>query len=104
MASATVDGFAMSHGQVVVGDAVAGGLAADAQEHRAAAGVVVGELVVPLLELAVVLHAAGDISARALNPKNFFVSRDITYQPLILKLIQSMPSTSEQARATQGSF
>lgn len=98
----------MSHGQVVVGDAVAGGLAADAQEHRAAAaaaaGVVVGELVVPLLELAVVLHAAGDISARALNPKNFFVSRDITYQPLILKLIQSMPSTSEQARATQGSF
>lgn len=32
---------AATHGQVIVGDAVAGGLAADAQEDRAARGAVV---------------------------------------------------------------
>jgi len=48
--------IATTHGQVVVGDAVAGGLAADAQEDRAAGGaVVVEELEVALLELPVVL-------------------------------------------------
>lgn len=45
-------------GQVVVGEAVAGGLAADAQEDRAGGvGVVVQELEVALLEFAVVLRA-----------------------------------------------
>lgn len=45
-------------GEVVVGEAVAGGLAADAQEHRAGGVVVVvQELEVALIELAVVLRA-----------------------------------------------
>ena len=46
------------HGHVVVGDSVAGLLAAEAQEHRAGGVVVmVQELEVALLELAVVLQA-----------------------------------------------
>jgi hypothetical protein len=52
-----------THGQVVVGDAVAGRLAADAQEDRAAGGaVVVEELEVALLELAVVLKSRGPVA------------------------------------------
>ena len=47
-----------THGQVVVGDAVAGRLAADAQEDRPAGGaVVVQEFEVPLLESPMVLRS-----------------------------------------------
>jgi hypothetical protein len=47
-----------THGEVVVRDAAAGGLAADAQEDRPAGGaVVVEELEVALLEPPVVLRA-----------------------------------------------
>lgn len=52
-----------THGQVVVGDAAAGGFAADAEEDRAAGGaVVVEELEVPLLEPPVVLQSAAGMS------------------------------------------
>lgn len=59
-----------THGQVIVGDAVAGGLAADAQEDRAAGGpMVVEELEVALLELPVVLKSR-DRRERRLSNKN----------------------------------
>lgn len=54
-------------GQVVVGDAVAGGLAADAQEHRPrGVVVVVEELEVALLELAMV--AGGEVVEALAHP------------------------------------
>lgn len=53
-----------THGQVVVGDAVAVELAADAQEGRAAGGaVVVQELEVPHLESPVILQRQWPVGA-----------------------------------------
>ena len=59
-----------THGQVVVGDAVAGGLTADAQEDRPAGGaVVIEELEVALLELPVVLKSRGRRERRRSAPQ-----------------------------------